>query len=156
HGKVEGQALGFDDGLGAQILRAGKDVKAFEGEAECADFVEQFRHALGIHAEGFGPSTHAHAGAFQFEVRIDAYRNAGGRAGAFGNVGQFKRFAAGFDVEQYAGGDGLFEFGAGFSGAGEADFVCGKTGFERQSEFAAGGNVETVDAFGHVSHQIGE
>jgi hypothetical protein len=70
-GQLEALALGLDDGLGAQVLGAGEEVEALEGEAGLADLGQQLGHLFGIDAELLGAAAHLHARTLELEVGVD-------------------------------------------------------------------------------------
>ena len=155
--KLETFALGFDDRFGFKILRAGKQVEAFERQSGSTDFSQQFGNLLGVDAELLGSAAHLHARTFQLEIGIDAGRNArlAARAAirALLDVSQLSDFAKGFDIDQYAGCNCLSQLLATFSGAGKADvsWIC--TAVEGNLQFAARGHINAVDQRCHVAHQ---
>ena len=78
-------------------------------------------NGFGVDAELFRPAAHAHAGALEFEVRIDAQRNARRPAGIGGDAGQRVEFGGRFDVDQHAGGDRLAKLFDTFARPGKGD-----------------------------------
>src|SRR5687768_13334232 len=66
-GELDALPLRLRNRVGAEVLRAAKDVESLELELKLADSVQHGGHALGVDAERLGPATHLHPGTLQLE-----------------------------------------------------------------------------------------
>ena len=145
--------LGLDDGLALEVLRAGEQMKAFEGERCGLDFLQQPGHLFGIDAELLGAAAHFHARGLELEIGIHAYRHACRQPQTLLDVGQERHFAEGFDIDEDAGGHRLGKLALRFAGAGKADVLRLGAGIQGHQQLAAGGDIDAIDQAGHVRHQ---
>ncbi len=129
-------------------------MKTFERDVWAVpDGFEQLRHLLDVDAELLGPAAHAHAGAFQLEVRVHADSDPC-RGAEFGRDGLEQRdFAHRLDVDQHPRGDRLTQLGRALAGAGKADFARVGARVERDFELT---RRRDVDAFDQARHQLHE
>ncbi len=102
-----GLALRLADRLGLQVLRAGKEVKALEGQARLPISASSLRHLLGVDAELLRPAAHLHARRLELEVRIHAHRHARGQAKLSCDLRQQPDLAHRLDIDQDARRDRL-------------------------------------------------
>src|SRR5688572_25560828 len=128
--------LRFDQTLGAQVLRAAEDVKSPDLERRSGERSQHGGYALGIDAELLRPSSHFHAGRLEFEIRIDAERDARPRAGALCYRGQTLELELGFGIDDYSGSDGSLELEGLLAGTREADLLTRRGGAQCGVELA--------------------
>ncbi len=145
--------LRFSDRLGAQVLRAGKEVEALKSQAVAANLGEQVGDLLRVHAKLPGAATHLHPRALQLEIRVDAHGNACCTACLMADRRQLGDFAKRLDVDQDAGGNRLGQLGASLARSGKTDLAWIRSGVESDFQFARRGHVDSIHQSCHVTDQ---
>lgn len=75
NGQIGDLIFGIGDGLGIEILRSAKNMKALERQPKIAHGPQQIRHRFGINAKLAGAAAHMHPRTAQFEIGIDPHRH---------------------------------------------------------------------------------
>lgn len=115
--------LAVCDRIGIQRLRSRINVKAAPIRAGRKDISDYCRDALLIDAKGFRAATHAHARAFQLEIRIDPDCEARFDAKTLGNSKRPGTLAFRLQVKRCTERNRQLEFGIALAGTGKTDMI---------------------------------
>ena len=151
--EVDGRGLRRKDRPGVQRLRSGKDMPSAPVCPRRNDTPRQRARTICVHAKWPRTAAHPHAGALEFEIRIDPRRKARPNVATGGNAQRAFRLAFRFQIDGHSRIQRGGKLPVGLSRPGEAYPAPLEPCFLRHRQFSGGGNIEPVDQLLHQRQQ---